>query len=364
MSGRWSAPPYGQIGPALPQALRLARCQAAGLIRRPVHELPDEADIMEQEISREEERLLVSNAQVVAALEDLFSWRNKDRLSRTSKLSYAESWRFQRALYRMWLLSYLYGMPPPGSARESEEYQGEELERSIPKQKDFLMKFSSRELLQIRYITFFLRTVAGCVSGEFAGSLDVYDFEGLYQFAGPHAILRCYEEGAADPLRVWKFIGDYGPYEGFLTKPLMSILEERKFDVHQNGTPFYKALLDQRNGEDDKCTRCKSVNDAIGMRSGVNLWNETNWDYLRCYYTNLSESVTLSLGKNRTETKLHKALALACKDISRFMHQMFNNKREPYTQWRKADWVCLECLGMFISETIPFWWLDRKQLEG
>jgi len=201
------------------------------------------------------------------------------------------------------------------------------------------------------------------VSGEFASSLDVYDFEGLYQFAGPHAILRCYEEGTADPLRALEFIGDDGPYEGFLTKPLMSVLEERKIDVYQSGTPFYKTLLDRRNGEDDICTHCKSVHDNLGIRSGVNLWNETNWDYLRCYYTNLSESVTPSLGKNRVEIKLYKALALAGKDTSRFMHQMFNNKREPYTQWRKADWVCLECLGMFISETIPFWWLDRKQLE-
>jgi hypothetical protein len=64
-----------QVGPSLPQALRLARCRAAGLVQRDVGNLPGENDPLPQEISPEELQILAQNAQTVAELEDLFSWR-------------------------------------------------------------------------------------------------------------------------------------------------------------------------------------------------------------------------------------------------------------------------------------------------
>ncbi|EGO23063.1 hypothetical protein SERLADRAFT_471745 [Serpula lacrymans var. lacrymans S7.9] len=71
-----STSPYMEVGPALQQALRLARCQASNLKQRKLEELPAENNVMDKDITREEQRLLSANAQVVKALEHLFSWRS------------------------------------------------------------------------------------------------------------------------------------------------------------------------------------------------------------------------------------------------------------------------------------------------
>ena len=67
--------PFDLVGPVLPQALRLARYQASTTLPQNVSDLQSENDTINQTPSREEERLFVSNASVVTALEDLFSWR-------------------------------------------------------------------------------------------------------------------------------------------------------------------------------------------------------------------------------------------------------------------------------------------------
>ncbi|KAG6371810.1 hypothetical protein JVT61DRAFT_9168 [Boletus reticuloceps] len=66
---------YDLVGPVLPQALRLARYQASATLPQNVDDIKSENDTVNQTPSREEERLLLSNASVMTALEDLFSWR-------------------------------------------------------------------------------------------------------------------------------------------------------------------------------------------------------------------------------------------------------------------------------------------------
>ena len=66
---------YDLVGPVLPQALRLAWYQASATLPQTVNDLQSENDTINQTPSREEERLLVSNANIMTALEDLFSWR-------------------------------------------------------------------------------------------------------------------------------------------------------------------------------------------------------------------------------------------------------------------------------------------------
>lgn len=69
-----SFPPFPP-GSALPQALRLARCQAAHLLQRHVGDLPNESNVLDRGILRGEASILAFNARVVMALEDLYSWR-------------------------------------------------------------------------------------------------------------------------------------------------------------------------------------------------------------------------------------------------------------------------------------------------
>ena len=67
--------PYDLVGPVLPQALRLAWCQASASLPQNVNNLQRENDTVNQTPSREEKRLLMYNPNVIIALEDLFSWR-------------------------------------------------------------------------------------------------------------------------------------------------------------------------------------------------------------------------------------------------------------------------------------------------
>jgi hypothetical protein len=70
---------YNQVGDALPQALRLVRCDEPNYNRFPirfpnVNDLPEE-NMMNTPIQPREARMLAINARVAHALEDLFSWR-------------------------------------------------------------------------------------------------------------------------------------------------------------------------------------------------------------------------------------------------------------------------------------------------
>jgi hypothetical protein len=66
---------YDLDGPVLPQALRLARYQAFVTLPPNANDVQSENNVVNQTPSREEECLLMSNANVMIALEDLFSWR-------------------------------------------------------------------------------------------------------------------------------------------------------------------------------------------------------------------------------------------------------------------------------------------------
>lgn len=118
-----------QVGPALPQAFRVVRlgtdAHSKPMAQAMLKMLPQEAAILESQITRREAGELGRNAAVAHALEDLYSFkyetihqskvvspefshRHKDRSSKSSQLSAVESLRFQRALYRYWLFCRLY----------------------------------------------------------------------------------------------------------------------------------------------------------------------------------------------------------------------------------------------------------------
>ena len=70
-----------------------------------------------------------------------------------------ESVRFQRAMYRIWLMSALYGPRRfvPRRWSSDEDYDREsDLDKSWKDQKTFLQQFSTQELFQIRQIVQFL----------------------------------------------------------------------------------------------------------------------------------------------------------------------------------------------------------------
>ncbi|EGO23083.1 hypothetical protein SERLADRAFT_371331 [Serpula lacrymans var. lacrymans S7.9] len=86
---------------------------------------------------------------------------------------------------------------------------------------------------------------------------------------------------STEPLQLG-YLNDDGPYEKFLTGPLKEPYTERQVTNEPYGKDLEKLILDRVNGENDKCRQCSSDYQWLpGIKQGVNLYNETNWDYLR-----------------------------------------------------------------------------------
>ncbi|KAH0829205.1 hypothetical protein J3R83DRAFT_2765 [Lanmaoa asiatica] len=332
-------------GPAILQALQLARYQALRNINnlKDVVEV-DENDVISQKPTPEEERIMASNAAVVSALEDLFSWIHKDKTQRTSQLSYIESWRFHRAMYRVWIMSTLYGY---GSARHGQYAMG----ASSETQKAFLQQFTSQELIQISKVSRFLNGIAGWVilaECRLVGSLEVYDFSGLYLFAGPHIILRCYEEQSSGPLPL-DYLCDDGIYEDFLLSSVEGILSQRDITIP---LAFVGSILDEVCGASDICRACgRNGRNFLppGIQCTPDLYNENNWAHLKGYFGVLSE-IFLELSYNTVEKPLFNALRET--SYNTLFHELFAHRGDPYTDWTKQDWICLDCIQEFFKTTV------------
>ncbi|KAG6371803.1 hypothetical protein JVT61DRAFT_9158 [Boletus reticuloceps] len=352
---------YDLVGPVLPQALRLARYQASANPPQSVNDLQSENDAINQTPSREEDRLLVSNANVMTALEDLFSWSEKDRTSRTSRLSRMESFRFQRAMYRIWLI------------------------KSWDDQKSILQQFSTPELFQIDRLTGFLSWIAQWVviaernglKGPKDLSLCWYwtiphrssRFNRIYPdehinmlvFAGPHAILRGYEDATIAHLPSECIDAD--PYTEFIEQALSEIAQERQVTVPV-GYGFVGFILDNIHDGHDKCRHCGDGNATLHMsrmRLLPNLYNEKNWDHLKGRL-NRHGFVPGNLSFNLVEEEpLVQAFS---GDWSQLLHEMFTCRQDEYAQWSKQDWICSKCWATFFKDTIWRWRLWQKKKAG
>ncbi|KAF8435337.1 hypothetical protein L210DRAFT_3550868 [Boletus edulis BED1] len=362
---------YDLVGPVLPQALRLARYQASANPPQSVNDLQSENDAMNQTPSREEERLLVSNANVMTALEDLFSWIEKDRTSRTSRLSRMESFRFQRAIYRIWLMSVHFKphpltLKPGGSAGEHARDRNSELRKSWDDQKSFLQQFSTQELFQIDRLTGFLSWIAQwAVTAERNGlkgpmELNQYNDIEMLVFAGPHAVLRGYEDATIVHLPSEHI--DAGPYTQFIEQALSEIAQERQVTVPL-GYGFVGFILDNIHDEHDKCRHCDgTANPHISRRRLLpNLYNETNWEHLKGRL-NRHGVVPGNLCFNLVEEEpLVQAFS---DDWSQLLREMFTCRQDEYAQWSKQDWICGQCWATFFKDTIWRWRLWQKKKAG
>ncbi|KAJ6465533.1 hypothetical protein C8R47DRAFT_991485 [Mycena vitilis] len=98
-------------------------------------------------LSQEEYSCLQQNAAVVRKLEEAFSLRYKDSLSRTSQLTPTESWRFARAMYRIMLYCAVFSMP------DDEDQVNDFEENSRPETEAqraaMLREYPNRELLEL-----------------------------------------------------------------------------------------------------------------------------------------------------------------------------------------------------------------------
>ena len=169
------------VGPALPQALRAIRYRVPDMGEdsetedsdAPEGETDESAPITNQEISK-----LVENARMFRGLEDVFSLRcvsvsfgcgliimlvnrHKNRKFKKSQLTYDESLRFQRAIYRLALFSKVFHGTELSEVISEEDNEAQEFQtRKRREQIEFLRHFSILDLRQIYTASVFLIELA------------------------------------------------------------------------------------------------------------------------------------------------------------------------------------------------------------
>ncbi|EGN97470.1 hypothetical protein SERLA73DRAFT_184189 [Serpula lacrymans var. lacrymans S7.3] len=168
---------------------------------------------------------------------------------------------------------------------------------------------------------------------------------------------------STEPLQLG-YLNDDGPYEKFLTGPLKELYTERQVTNEPYGKDLEKLILDRVNGENDKCRQCTSDYQWLpGIKQGVNLYNETNWDYLRGYIiADLQFHVPGKVLQNQSDKQLNQTLRNI--DYAILMDEMFDSKKDPYLNLSKQDWVCYDCLTELFRDTVLRWWLNRKRRDG
>ncbi|KAF9464132.1 hypothetical protein BDZ94DRAFT_516074 [Collybia nuda] len=339
-----SAVAYNIAGPALPEALKLLRyiptdqnVQNTGQPQKSWLEMDTIFPI-----TKREAECLIENADVVAALEALFSSRYKDRTSRVSKLNPMESLRFRRAMYQIMLYASRF-------ARKEH--------------KQFLLQFSDHDLFPIYSVGVFLTEVALWI--EIAEDSYLYDdFKELALAHGPKAILEAYQTCNTQNIREVMNSGiDQIPriFQDYLTYPLYKIWDERNTRTPTRFDSHWELIIYAANDGDDTCDICGAVR-------GSDLYNETNWDLL-CGINptrrmNLCSYLKGNLNQNPFIRELIREEMSAMPNFTDILEEMHDLHIPLFNTWEKKDWLCLECIVNIIRAHLHLWLLERKKLTG
>ncbi|KDQ62628.1 hypothetical protein JAAARDRAFT_30540 [Jaapia argillacea MUCL 33604] len=349
------------VGPSLPQALRVARLQQHSIAKDKrgdftLDELPAEEIVQNVVLTSTDAQLLAKNAPVVHDLEDLYSWRNKDRTSKVSKLSEHESVPFHRAIYRFWAYQVIFGnqLPEEYDDEDEEDFHDDDYdelyETNHEKRVSFIKSIPDPEHCEfLRGVKFLGETLAWVETAT--GLHPNLTFEQYAMSFGPKVVLDSYRTGGTtfDTLR-------NGRRVLFIWQTLPEVLGVNYVDwmlAPEGQVPF----VTQVNGAADKCQRCDAV-------KGVELWNISNFSHLKgmAYVgSTIAADLPGRLSENVYECRsLHACVKKRAFSWEIMMHQMFNAAEG----WNENDWLCIDCISAFRKEHLMGWWVNRKLAGG
>ncbi|KAL1686162.1 hypothetical protein GGG16DRAFT_128910 [Schizophyllum commune] len=264
------------VGPAIPQALRVARFELSEDLTGEVEERKDAFPETNEPVrlDRREKQLIYEHAKKVDRLETLFSRRHKARKPTVSQLTSLESLRLRRAVYRLMLYCHIHG--GVDDYWEAEESDRESIEEIYEKHRDFLDQYSTDDLREMQGVADFITEIAHCVRREVeAEEHDIFSmdfFDDFFLARGPLAALECYEARSFTPIEEDAIDADGSEmmFCAFLSQPVERIMSARKADYRSN---HWRAILDSIPDEHATCDRCHEV-------KGLELYDETNYDDL------------------------------------------------------------------------------------
>ncbi|KIJ65671.1 hypothetical protein HYDPIDRAFT_39589 [Hydnomerulius pinastri MD-312] len=372
---------YNLVGSALPQALRYVRCRRQGLTFRPPNEMLEEDEVMENPVlTCDEINDLTEVSASAKQLEDLFSWRDKGCLVKSTPLSAVESHRFHRALFRLCLYSSAYG----GNAYDEGEFlsgpdpNDPKLHKALVWRKEFFDSFATTEIQEIQGLATFLGDVLQDAAqvheleghGESFMSLlqsqvlerigynSAADFENFILFLGPlpQAVTNAYAGfGYGDPIDLSR----EDLFQEFISYPVSAVLEQRGVPALTN-VEAKKGILDEVSEGVEICTQCQS--DPI---PGQMLWSPSTWNFLRGIIppSEIFDKLKGYLAEHQT---YHHEFTSAWEGgtYSELIGQVFGYKTQPYGGWEKEDLLCTTCLVKFLHDHLHLWYVGEKRKRG
>ncbi|KAK7050233.1 hypothetical protein R3P38DRAFT_2862374, partial [Favolaschia claudopus] len=332
---------HSVVGSALPQALRVLRYPYGD--NTPESEplamaaASPESSIPES-ITAQEKHALTENSKMIQTLEDIYSFTNKDRTSKTSVLTDLETLRFKRAMYRFSLYSKIF----PSTAYIQFPFDDLLPHRLLKQRMAILDVYPTEELLELSSVVEFVRSMLD-VAKKYTGD-DLNEF--------------LLSTGPSGALMVWK----YWNYYVLEDRVDLEFVEEEVIPpgmVDYFSTPLQK-VLEELNGENDCCSQC-------GAPDGLGLYCEANWHRFpsRLRYllrVNLCSNTTIS------HSFFEKALKLECSaELNALYGDLFtlrNDTTPAFDAWERSASYCQRCLYRFFDEHIWIWFLNERVNEG
>ncbi|KAK1229845.1 hypothetical protein PQX77_007084 [Marasmius sp. AFHP31] len=385
---------YNVVGPALPQALRLVRYQIdepdAPATEDPTD--PEGAETGEYApIKPEETRHLLAKLKVVKGLEKLYSLRRKNHKFKESQLSFMESLRFQRAIYRIMLYcrifnghNYLEEFETALNDGDTVDDMPDKLAKARRDRKKFLDTFSDEHLIQIHSVARFLTETAMVIRHRQTTNLptDIF-FADIALSAGPECIYESFEQSSpfggsslSGYVQDWDSAqsdnDDDEPYpliSGYISYPLEKLYGERKMKPPSGDLLHWKAILDSIEGDNETCSRCDDKD-----TKGSSLWGPSTYEFLSkiIYQLRPYEMITYLKGHlryNPVEGPYFKSLMDKMppdQNIHEYIVQDIlddDYKQPEFEDWKKEDWLCISCLKKLLSENLHLWLLN-KRIQG
>ncbi|KAJ7034192.1 hypothetical protein C8F04DRAFT_1234442 [Mycena alexandri] len=327
------------VGPALPDAVRVLRYSIDSTTTGGKEEI--------DKLTRKEYHRLSANAAVVRRLEVAFSLKYRDPLSRASQLTWTESWRFARAVYRIMLYCEVFHMPDDeDQVRELQETRHDEI---VAQRVAMSNKYSTTELFELNSVLVFLRTITMECGGDYLEDED--DFQeptDILISTGPAVVLHAWEHENGDRMidtlgyTVW-ISGPYTLLLDFFAGPLQQIWNDR--DVSPPPSDG-KKLLDEAPHQSPPCHQC-------GLTSPNNLRCQQDWADL---HLNIRDLFPGNLSRNIIEMELFEETK-SWLNKHKLISEIYALKTEEFEDWMTSD-------ALFLTAHLHLWLLHLKSKDG
>ncbi|THV03004.1 hypothetical protein K435DRAFT_836065 [Dendrothele bispora CBS 962.96] len=331
-------------------------------------EYDDEETDEKTPITSREVHQLCRDAKIVGFFEDMFSLRHKNRRFKTSQLTPTESYRFRRAMYRIMFYSRVFSAEKYEGFSEDDELEAlaEELMkvRRASYRKKFFRGFFSDEILQIYAVSSFLVEIVHWLDKVFF--LGVEDKESVLAL-GLEWIYNSMQENveARDyAYQLMELLGNSPFTRKYLSTSISPILEERNVKLpDRKDSSIWRVVLDSIDGNQDPCDQCKTV-----TPTEFDFLGPSTYDFI-CASQPYQDKFLYLLKERLAYSPLDRAYLSKKPDAVRYpkiMETIFNDdiKQPEFSNWKKEDWLCKNCMEKYMREHFYLWLLGLKKQEG